>query len=336
MADRDYYETLGVARDATPDAIKKAYRTQARKYHPDVNPGDKKAEARFKEVQHAYDILSDAEKRSLYDRYGTAAFEGMAAAGPRSGAAEWTFRQGPGGPDLESFDFSDFFGPGGGGAHGATAGAGPEAGGGAGIFEELLGRMRGGRGRRAGASVGPRPGRNLEANLSVPFLTAVKGGETSIEIERDHQREPIVVKIPPGIETGAKLRVRGRGEPGEKGASAGDLLLYVTVEPHPYFTRDGRDLTVEVPITIPEAVLGAKVEVPTLDGRRSLTVPPASSSGQKLRLRGQGLPAAGPKPEGDLFVVLKIVVPRNADEESRRLIREFGERNPTHPRDGLW
>src|SRR5262249_54177255 len=171
MAEPDYYELLGVARDAAPDAIKKAYRTQARKYHPDVNPGDKKAEAKFKEVQQAYDILSDAEKRSLYDRYGTAAFEGMAAAGPRSGAAEWTFRQGPGGPEFEGFDFSDFFGPGAGahGASGATAGAGPEAAaGGAGIFEELLGRMRGGKGRRAGASVGPRPGRNLEATLSVP------------------------------------------------------------------------------------------------------------------------------------------------------------------------
>src|SRR3954452_15896808 len=143
MPDRDYYEVLGVARDASADEIKKAYRTLARKHHPDVNPGDKKAEARFKEAQQAYDILSDPEKRSLYDRFGNAAFEGMAAAGPRSGASEWTARQaGPGGGET-TFDFSEFFGPGGPG--GATVGA--EEGGG-GIFEELLGRMRGGRGRQ--------------------------------------------------------------------------------------------------------------------------------------------------------------------------------------------
>jgi DnaJ-class molecular chaperone len=336
MADRDYYEVLGVSREATPDAIKKAYRALARKYHPDVNPGDKKAEASFKEVQQAYDVLSDAEKRSLYDRYGTAAFEGMAAAGPRAGAAEWTFRQG--GPGSESFDFSEFFGPGAATGPGAGPGAGGEEAGGAGIFEELLGRMRGGRVRRPGhgPAVGPRPGRNLEASLAVTFITAAKGGETAIEVERDHRRESIVVKIPPGIESGAKLRVRGQGEPGEKGATPGDLILQVTVEPHSYFTRDGRNLTVEVPITVSEAVLGARVDVPALDGRRSLTVPPGSSSGMKLRLRGQGLPAAGDKPEGDLFVVLKVVVPRSVDDESRRLIRDFGERNPAHPRDGLW
>src|SRR4051794_39803574 len=186
MAEADYYETLGVPRDATPEAIKKAYRTQARKYHPDVNPGDKKAEAKFKEAQQAYDILSDAEKRSLYDRYGKAAFEGMAAAGPRAGATEWTANQA--GPDI-SFDFGDLFGTGGpGGASDAVHGGG--------IFEELLGRVRGGRGGRRPA--GPRPGRNLEAHLTIPFLTAVRGGETTIDLDRDGQRESLVVKIPPG------------------------------------------------------------------------------------------------------------------------------------------
>jgi DnaJ-class molecular chaperone len=184
--------------------------------------------------------------------------------------------------------------------------------------------------------MGPRPGRNLEASLTIPFVTAVRGGETTIELERDHKRESLVVKIPPGIESGAKLRLRGQGEPGEKGASPGDLTITVTVEPHPYFTREGRDLKVEVPVTMTEAVLGAKVDVPTLDGLRSLTIPPGSSSGLKLRLRGQGVPASGDRPEGDLFVVVKIVVPRNVDDESRRLVREFGERNPLRPRDGLW
>jgi DnaJ-class molecular chaperone len=331
MPERDYYEVLGVARDATPEAIKKAYRTLARKYHPDVNPGDKKAEAKFKEAQQAYDILSEPEKRALYDRFGNTAFEGMAAAGPRSGASEWTARQANPGYE-QTFDFSEFFGPGGVGAGTAEGEGGP-----GGIFEELLGRMRGGR-TRQGRSAGPRPGRNVEANLTIPFVTAIRGGETKIDIEReDHRRETLVVKIPPGIEPGAKLRLRGQGEPGEKGGPRGDLTIRVDVEPHRFFTRDGRNLSVELPISVSEAILGAKVDVPTLDGSlKSLTVPPGSSSGQKLRLRGQGVPAAGGKPEGDLFLVLKVVVPRSVDEASRKLIAEFAEKNPQRPREGLW
>jgi DnaJ-class molecular chaperone len=282
--------------------------------------------------------MSYAEKRSLYDRFGKAAFEGMAASGPRSGATEWTANQaGPGG---FTFDFSEFFGSHGAGA-GAAAGAGAGAGaaeevqGGGGIFEELLGRVRGSR-----RPAGPRPGRNLEANLTIPFLTAVRGGETTIELVRDQHRETLVVKIPPGIESGAKLRLRGQGEAGEAGAPRGDLTVTVTVQAHPYFTREGRDLQVEVPITVGEAVLGAPIDVPTLDGMKSLTVPPGSSSGLKLRLRRQGVPASGTgaarKPEGDLFVILKIVVPKMADEASQKLIREFEERNPLNPRAGLW
>lgn len=331
MAETDYYETLGIARDATPEAIKKAYRSQARKFHPDVNPGDKKSEGKFKEVQQAYDILSDVEKRALYDRYGKAAFEGMAASGPRPDGAQWNPRQGgAGGPGFESFDFSEFFGPGEQGGGTAT-----EPGGGAGIFEELLGRMRGGRsGKRAGA--GARGGRDLEASLSIPFLTAARGGETTIELERENRRESLVVKIPPGTETGAKLRLRGQGEHGEKGAGGGDLTIKVTVEKHPFFTRDDRNLSVELPISLDEAVLGAKVEVPTLQGLKALTIPPGSSSGQKLRLKGQGIAASGNKPDGDLFVIVKVVSPKDVDEESRRLIREFAERNPLRPREGLW
>ncbi|MDR3632281.1 MAG: J domain-containing protein [Isosphaeraceae bacterium] len=325
MADRDYYEVLGVARDATPEAIKKAYRALARKHHPDVNPGDKKAEAKFKETQQAYDILSDSEKRAMYDRYGTAAFEGVAA-GPRTGASEWTARQAGPGAGYESFDFGQFFGPG---------AAAPEEVEGGGIFEELLGRVRSGRGGRRQA--GPRPGRPMEAHLTIPFLTAVRGGETTIEIQRDGgRRESLVVKIPPGIESGAKLRLRGQGEPGEKGAPAGDLTIQVTIEPHSYFTRDGQNLSVEVPVTVAEAVLGAKIDVPGLSGTKSLTIPPGSSSGLKLRLRGQGIPATANKPEGDLFVVLRIVVPKIVDESSKQLIREFDQRNPVNPRAGLW
>jgi DnaJ-class molecular chaperone len=295
----------------------------ARKYHPDVNPGDKTAEARFKEVQQAYDILSEPEKRALYDRYGTAAFEGMAAAGPRTSASEWTARFGePGG---ETVDFSEFFGSFG---QGGGFQAGHE--GGAGIFEDLLGRMRSSRTSK------PRGGRSIEAHLTIPFMTAVRGGETSINVQRgDGKTENLVVKIPPGVDTGSKLRLKGQGEPGPKGGQRGDLTIVITVEPHPYFKREDRNLLVEVPITISEAVLGAKIDVPSLDGMKSLSIPAGSSSGMKLRLKGQGVPASGGKPEGDLFVQLKVVVPRSVDDESKRLIQQFAERNKQNPRAGL-
>jgi DnaJ-class molecular chaperone len=324
MPERDYYEILGVAHDATPEAIKKAYRGLARKYHPDVNPGDKKSEARFKEVQHSYDILSDPEKRARYDRYGDAAFEGMAAAGPRTGPSDFNFHFGE--PGSESVDFTQFFRP-----MGGAGSAHAQEEGGAGIFEELFGRMRAGRTGRS------RSGRAMEASLTIPFLTAVRGGETTIEVQRgEGQPESLVVKIPPGVDTGAKLRLKGRGEPGGKGAAAGDLTIHITVEPHPYFQREGKNLLVEVPITVSEAILGAKIDVPALDGKKSLTVPPGSSGGLKLRLKGQGIPASGGKAAGDLFVLLKVVVPKAVDEASRQLIQEFAQRNPYHPRAGLW
>ena len=323
MPERDYYEILGVARDATPEAIKKAYRGLARKYHPDVNPGDKSAEGRFKEVQSAYDILSDQEKRALYDRHGRAAFEGMAASGPRANSTEWASRFGD--PGFENIDLSDLIGSFGGATQGDDTG-------GASIFEDLMGRVRGGRPTR------PRGGRTLEAQLSIPFMTAVKGGETTIEVQRGSGKtESLVVKIPPGIDTGAKLRLKGQGEPGSaKGAPPGDLTITITVEPHHYFKRDGHNLQVEVPISVAESILGAKVEVPTLDGMKSLTIPPGSSSGLKLRLKGQGIAGSAGKPAGDLFVVLRIVVPKSVDAASRRLIEEFAERNPQNPRAGLW
>jgi curved DNA-binding protein len=312
-----------VARDATPEAIKKAYRGLARKYHPDVNPGDKSAEKQFKEVQQAYDILSDHEKRALYDRHGRAAFEGMAAAGPRASATEWASRFG-GEPGFENVDLSDLFATFGGPAQGEQAGGGS-------IFEDIMGRVRGGRPSRQ------RSGRAMEAHLTIPFMTAVRGGETTIEIKRGSGKtENLVVKIPPGIDTGAKLRLKGQGEPGSKGTPAGDLTINIEVEPHPYFKREGQDLLLEVPITVSEAILGAKIDVPTLDGMKSLTIPPSSSSGLKLRLKGQGVPTPAGKSQGALFVVLKIVVPKTVDAASRRLIQEFSELNPQNPRVGLW
>ncbi|HEU5118323.1 MAG TPA: DnaJ domain-containing protein, partial [Isosphaeraceae bacterium] len=199
MPDRDYYEILGVSRDASADQIKKAYRAMARKHHPDVNPGDKTAEKKFQEAQSAYDILGDAEKRKLYDQYGRAAFEGMGP-GPRANASDWAYEQA--GPGPEFVDFSQFFGPGAQFRMGPNAGASagptvePEAGGG--LFEDLFGRMRGGRSARRG----PRPGRESEAAITIPFLTAVRGGETTIEVMRSSgSRETLSIKIPPGTDT---------------------------------------------------------------------------------------------------------------------------------------
>jgi curved DNA-binding protein len=323
MPERDFYEVLEVPREATADQIKKAYRAMARKYHPDVNPGDKTAEGKFKEAQNAYDILSDAEKKSAYDRYGHAAFEGMAAAGagPRANASEWTSRFGE--PGYETIDFSEFFGP--------SAGAGHTGQGGGGIFDDLLGRMRGGR------AAGPRGGQSVQAELTIPFLTAVRGGETTIDIQRaSGNHESLVVKIPAGVDSGAKLRLKGQGEPGAKGAAAGDLTITIQVQPHPYFKREGANLSVEVPISVGEAILGAKVDVPTLDGAKSVTIPPGSSSGRRLRLKGQGVPGSAGKTQGDLFVAIKVVVPKGVDEQSRKLIEEFQTRNPSNPRAGLW
>jgi curved DNA-binding protein len=329
MADRDYYDVLGVPRTATADEIKKAYRSLARKLHPDVNPGDKKAETRFKELQQAYDVLSDTEKRALYDQYGAAGFEGMGAYGPRSGASEWTTQHAAGG--YETFDFSDLFGVG--PAGGATTGGFSTGGG---VFEDIINRIRGGRTTRRTAA-GTGRARPAEAELTIPFLTAVRGGTATIEIPReDGHREVLEVKIPPGTDTGTKLRLRGQGFASETGEGRGDLNIRVTVQPHPYFRREGRDLLVELPLALDEAVLGAKVEVPTLDGMKTLNVPPGTSSGQKLRLRGQGVPAYGSKPAGDLFVVPRVMVPRAVDEEGRRLIESFAARYPLRPRQGLW
>ncbi len=246
----------------------------------------------------------------------------MAAAGQRPGGGEWTTHFG--GQGFENIDLTDLIGSFGGGHHG-------EEGGGASIFEDLMGRVRGGRAPRQ------RAGRSIEANLIIPFLTAARGGETTIDLQRGQGKpESLVVKIPSGVDTGAKLRLKGQGEPGTKTTPAGDLTITVQVEPHPYFKRDGQNLQVEVPITVGEAVLGAKIEVPTLDAMKSLTVPPGSSSGQRLRIKGQGIPAAGGKPQGDLFVLLKIVAPKSTDATSKRLIQEFSERNPQNPRAGLW
>ncbi len=335
MPGRDYYEILGVSKNASAEEIKKAYRGLARQHHPDLNPNDKKAaEQRFREIQQAYDVLGEPEKRKQYDLYGHAAFEGAGGFGPRTGATEWSARQS--GAGAETFDFSDLFGPGGftvgSGAGPFESRQGPGSGANAGnIFEEILGRMGGGRRHRSQA------GLDVESTLRIPFLTAVTGGEVPIAVERPNGKiESLSVKIPPGTKHEAKLRLRGKGHPGSGGQQAGDLTVTVEVDSHPYYQREGRNLLLELPISISEAVLGAKVDVPTLQGLKTLTIPQETSSGQKLRLKGLGIPAHAGHPAGDLLVSIKIVTPKSVDVESRRLIQKFAEKNPQNPRQSLW
>ena len=291
-SNRDYYEVLGVGRNATEREIKAAYRRLARKHHPDVNSGDKGAEERFKEVAEAFAVLGDPDKRARYDQGGREAFgsgfdpfQGMS----RDQAAEFDF----GG-------FSD-------------------------LFESLLGGAMpgaGGRGRPRGS--------DLEFEVTLPFAQAITGHTISVTIPRPGVRGPgerVKVRIPPGIEDGARVRVAGKGGVGHGGAS-GDAYLRVRVEPHPMFRREGSDLLCDVPVGIVKATLGGRVDVPTLDGRATIEIPPGTRSGQKLRLRGRGVPAHGSRRAGDLLAVVQIVPPRDLDPDARALLEELASRHP--------
>ena len=301
---RDYYEVLGVPRTSSAEEITKAYKKLARQNHPDKNPGDKAAEARFKEIQNAYDVLNDANKRAQYDQFGHEGPQMGGAGGP--GGFHFNFG-GPGGqqidPEVAQEMFGRLFGEGGGGIR----------------FEDILGGAAGGgsRGRgRGGRSRRTVPAENVEVEASVPFMTAALGGTISLRIN-GHE---IDVKVPAGIEDGKKLRVSGQAPGG------GDITVKVIVQPHPYFRREGKDVLLDVPISIGEAILGGKVEVPTVDGRRvDVKVRPGTSSGSKMRLPGFGI--AG----GDQYLVFKISVPKGApDEKTKELIEEF---NRLHPQD---
>lgn len=346
MADNDYYQVLGVPRDASADDIKKAYRALARKYHPDLNPDDKKnAEAKFKEVQEAYDTLSEPEKRSQYDRFGKAFSQGgfpPGGAGPFGGGQGGFFNQDQGGQTFH-FDLNDFLGGmagggGGGGAgpqgHPGAAGFGGDQGGG--IFEDLISKVRGGRpkrGRKPAAETATEP---FHARINVPFMTAIKGGETAIDITFDaSDTETLNLKVPAGTTTGQKLRLRGKGAMSGRG-HRGDLIVEVVVDPHPYFKIDGRDLSIEAPITVDEALLGVRVEVPTLEGVKMVPIPGGTSSGSRLRLKGLGVPARGDKPAGDMYVVTKIVVPKTLDDATKAKIEELKSALNTRPRESLW
>lgn len=329
--EKDFYSVLGVAKDADEKTIKKAYRKLARTYHPDQNPGNAAAEARFKEIGEAYAVLADPEQRKQYD-----GLRAMAGGGPR-------FTAGPGGAGAGAGGFEDVFsGMFGGGGRGGFGGSGAAGGvnlddllstmfsGGAGA----AGPMPGGR-RRAGFG-GPERGTDLTASLTIPFRTAVAGGEMSVNVEGRSMK----VRLPAGVRNGQKIRLRGKGRPGSGGGENGDLVVAVAVTPHPVFAMDGRNLTLTVPVSFAEAALGATVSVPTFDGPPvKVKVPAGSSSGKRLRVRGRGVPAgrgAGAQ-AGDLIVTLELAVPDRLTDDARRAVEAFAAATAgADPRAGLF
>ncbi len=294
----DFYAVLGVPKDADAATIKKQYRKLARDLHPDKNPGDKAKETKFKSVNHAYETLHDDKKRKLYDEFGEEAVrEGFDAEKARA-YKQWQSRAGNGGGGGfrgggGAVNLEDLFS---GSVPGGSAGGGDP-------FADLFGRQQ----RRRG----PQKGRDFEQEITVDFVSAVRG--TSLQLRNPSSTEPVTVRIPPGASDGSRVRIAGQGGESPNGGPSGDLLLVIHVEPHALFTRDGDDLQLEVPIWVSEALKGSKVKVPTFDGDVMVKVPPGTSSGTKLRLRGKGVVRKGKEP-GDLYVRFMIHVPKDAPE----------------------
>ena len=403
---KDYYETLGVKKSASADDIRKAFRKLARKYHPDVNPGDKAAEEKFKALSEANDVLSDPKKRKIYDQVGfysdnidPAAAEAYAKAGATGAGGFGGFPGGFQGSQAEAggqgvhfdfggFDFSDMF----------EGGRGRRASTGAGGFRDIFSGIFGGRGGAA-APEGPEPGSDLEYQVNVPFWTAIRGGVMRLNITRHdtcgnchgqgyiespgkcpecngtgqvtqtggrmkfnvtcprchgtgknlsscpdchgegviERTEPLEVRIKPGTRDGQRIRIAGKGNAGSHGGPAGDLYVIIRAGDHPIFHREGDDIYLTVPVTASEAALGAKIEVPTIDGRAMLKIPPGTQSDQKLRLREKGVPSATKDGvRGDEIVEVKVTVPMPRDEKTKELLRELAKLNPEDPRAELW
>ncbi|AXC10388.1 Chaperone protein DnaJ [Acidisarcina polymorpha] len=397
---KDYYATLGVKRTATSDEIRKAFRKLARKYHPDVNPNNKKAEEKFKEISEANDVLSDEKKRKIFDQFGfysdnidPAAAEAAARGGytsggtprPRAGTQEVPF-------DFGGFDFSDFQTQAAGrGSSGAATEESSSWGGFRDIFSGIFSQ---GQKQR-----GPQAGTDLEYKVTVDFWTAVRGGTTRLQIQRQEvcptckgkasmgsaqvcpecggsgqvtqmggqmkfniqcprcggtgklqstcstcqgqgtvaRSETIDFRIKPGTRDGQRIRLAGKGNAGTNGGAPGDLYLIIEAGSHPVFERSGDNILVSIPVAINEAALGAKIEVPTIDGRAQLKIPPGTQSGQKLRMRERGVPsAANEGVRGDQIVTVEIVVPQLKDERSKEILRELAKLNPEDPRASIW
>jgi molecular chaperone DnaJ len=373
---QDYYELLGVARKASVKDIRQAYRKLARKYHPDLNPGDKAAEEKFKQIQEAYEVLSDAKKRQMYDQFG---FNTPGAAGPAPGGAYNVS------PQDVHFDFGGFdFG-------GSNAGGAS--------LRDLFSQFFRGGAQGAQAHHEGEPGSDLEYQIEISFAEAMRGASKRVTITRldrcpdcrgrgsvgtaqnctacngtghvtevsgkmrfqvpcsrcggtgkigticrtcggegrIRRPETLEVRIPPGAHTGSRVRVAGRGNVGSDGGPAGDLYFIIQVAPHPFFERRGDDLYTTVPITVTEASLGAKVEVPTIDGRAQVRIPPGTDSGKKLRLREKGAPSSRHSGRrGDQIVEVQVVVPRPDDEHVKQLLRDLSKAAPEDPRQGIF
>ena len=376
---QDYYELLGVERKASAKDIRAAFRKLARKYHPDLNPGDKSSEEKFKQLQEAYDVLSDAKKRQMYDQYGFYS-DNIPPGGPGGG------RDSSGAePDI-NFDFGGFDFGGGSGAAGSSS-----------SFRDLFSQFfSGGRGR-AGMEPEHEPGGDLEYQLEIDFWDAVRGAVKKLSITRldtcatcqgtgavgspqtcqacggtgtiqqsagkmkfnvpctrcggtgklrtpcktcggegrVRRTETIDVRIPAGVANGGRVRVPGKGNAGTMGAPAGDLYLRVVVTPHEFFERRGDDLYTKIPVTVPEATLGAKIEVPTMDGRSIVRIPPGTNSGKTLRLKEKGVPNVRSGVRGDQYVEIQVVVPQPTDERVRNLMKDLESVAHDDPRKGL-
>ncbi len=314
MADRDFYKILGVSRDTSPEELKKAYRRLAKEFHPDRNPDDATAEDRFKDISAAYGVVSDPEKRKLYDEFGEMGLrEGFDAEAYQSRT------QGAGG-----FDFGDIFG--GGGVGGGGRGRPVEF-----DLEDLFGGRRSGRRSYVRA---PQKGSDLESEVTIDFRDAVLGCTKELSLRSADGERTLKVRIPAGVKNGGKIRLRGQGGLGSQGGPSGDLLLKVKVAKHPYFSIRGKQLHVRLPVTPLEAYAGAKVAVPTPEGSVQLSIPAGSQSGSKLRLRGKGIQYKGGT-AGDLIAHLEIVVPDGDSEEVVEALETVEKAFERDPREEL-
>ena len=306
--EKDYYAVLGVSKTATDKEITKTYRKLARKYHPDTNPNNAAAEEKFKDISSAYDVLGDEKRRKEYDevrRAGPSAFGMHAGAGGRGGPSGFNNGQ--------QFDM--------GGAD----------------ISDLIGQMFGGRGGRSRGGVDPRRGSDLETTIEITFLDAINGLTTSLRLSTDSESAPreVNVRIPVGVDNGQRIRIKGRGEPGRSGGPAGDLLITCNVVPHHLFSREAKNLTVQLPITFTEAALGANIEVPTVDGSTViLRLKPGTQAGSRHRVKGKGVNSGGVA--GDLIVTVEVVVPKDLSDKQRKLVEQLADLSEESPRSGLF